>query len=160
MRDLTSRLWGIQYIPFHKPSSNIILWVLVRKCSHWLQCIFEFFLRFRRSESENAHKSTAHVLIGFPIFQLWANILVHQPGRISNMIIVGLHFQLIIIINCEIFLGFGALCMKEFYEGIILTNIGTSLSNISAMGCFSQNFAHDLSYQSHCPKWGKTTPLA
>ena len=25
---------------------------------------------------------------------------------------------------------------------------------------FSRNFAHDLSYQSHCPKWGKTTPLA
>ena len=25
---------------------------------------------------------------------------------------------------------------------------------------FSRNFEHDLSYQSHCPKWGKTTPLA
>ena len=26
----------------------------------------------------------------------------------------------------ESFFGFGALCMKEFYEGIILINIGTS----------------------------------
>ena len=40
----------------------------------------------------------------------------------------------------ETFFGFGAFCMKEFYEGISLINIGTSYlfgcSNISVMGCF------------------------
>ena len=47
----------------------------------------------------------------------------------------------------ETFFGFGALCMKEFYEGLILINIGTSYlyywcSNISVMGCFFLETSH------------------
>ena len=54
--------------------------------------------------------------------------------------------------------------MKEFYEGIILISIGTSyllLFQYFSHGLLFLETSHmTFPFQSHCPKWGKTTPLA
>ena len=54
--------------------------------------------------------------------------------------------------------------MKEFYEGITPINIGTSyllLFQYFSHGLLFLETSHmTFPFQSHCPKWGKTTPLA
>ena len=62
----------------------------------------------------------------------------------------------------ESFFGFGALCMKGFYEGIILINIGTSYLPSVASKCVHVRkkhvllgCKHDMFCRQTCEVWGR-----